>query len=67
MTAIEKENNSYMLHKSKWENASVTAASAAGNDTEVQFNDGGVIISRLNAGQPYTQVPIIRYSSRPVI
>ncbi|MBR19919.1 MAG: hypothetical protein CMA64_07220, partial [Euryarchaeota archaeon] len=39
-------NNHFLKYNStssKWENASVTAASAAGNDTEVQFNDGGVI------------------------
>ena len=39
-------NNHFLKYNStssKWENASVTAASAAGSDTEVQFNDGGVI------------------------
>ena len=33
----------YNASTSKWENASVAAASAAGNDTEVQFNDGGLM------------------------
>ena len=33
----------YNASTSKWENASVAPATAAGNDTEVQFNDGGVM------------------------
>ena len=39
-------NNNFLKYNStssKWENASVTAATAAGNNTEVQFNDGGVM------------------------
>ena len=33
----------YNASTSRWENASVAPATAAGNDTEVQFNDGGVM------------------------
>ena len=33
----------YNASTSKWENASVAPATAAGNDTEVQFNDGGLM------------------------
>ena len=33
----------YNASTSKWENASVAPATAAGNNTEVQFNDGGVM------------------------
>ena len=33
----------YNASSGKWENASVAPATAAGNNTEVQFNDGGVM------------------------
>ncbi len=40
------QNNDFLKYNtgtSRWENASVTASSAAGSDTQVQFNDGGVM------------------------
>ena len=46
VTIASIQNNQFLKYNStssKWENASVTAATAAGNNTEVQFNDGGVM------------------------
>ena len=46
VTIASLQNNQFLKYNtgtSKWENASVTAATAAGNDTHVQFNDGGVM------------------------
>ena len=40
------QNNDFLKYNTstaKWENASVSAATAAGSDTQVQFNDGGVM------------------------
>ena len=46
VTIASLQNNQFLKYNtgtSKWENVTVTAASAAGNDTHVQFNDGGVM------------------------
>ena len=46
VTITSVQNNDFIKYNSstsRWENASVTAATAAGNDTHVQFNDGGVM------------------------
>ena len=46
VTIASIQNNQFLKYNtgtSKWENASVTAATAAGSDTFVQFNDGGVM------------------------
>ena len=46
VTIASVQNNDFIKYNastSKWENASVTAATAAGSDTYVQFNDGGVM------------------------
>ena len=40
------QNNDFLKYNtgtSRWENASVTPSTAAGSDTQVQFNDGGVM------------------------
>ena len=46
VTISSIQNNQFLKYNSsssRWENATVTAASAAGSDTYVQFNDGGVM------------------------
>ncbi len=46
VTITSVANNHFIKYNastSKWENASVAPATAAGNNTEVQFNDGGVM------------------------
>ena len=46
VTITSVANNHFIKYNAstnKWENASVAPATAAGNNTEVQFNDGGVM------------------------
>ena len=46
VTIASLQNNQFLKYNtgtSKWENVTVTAASAAGSDTYVQFNDSGVM------------------------
>ena len=46
VTISSIQNNQFLKYNassSRWENATVTAATAAGSDTYVQFNDGGVM------------------------
>jgi len=46
VTLTSLANNQFLKYNSstsQWENATVTASTAAGSDTQVQFNDGGVM------------------------
>jgi len=46
VTLASLANNQFLKYNSstsQWENATVTASTAAGSDTQVQFNDGGVM------------------------
>ncbi len=46
VTISSIQNNQFLKYNSsssRWENATVTAATAAGSDTYVQFNDGGIM------------------------
>ncbi len=46
VTIASVQNNQFLKYNStssKWENVTATASSAAGSDTYVQFNDGGVM------------------------
>jgi hypothetical protein len=46
VTITSVANNQFLKYNSstsQWENATVTASTAAGSDTQVQFNDGGVM------------------------